>query len=73
MTMQELQKLVDYLNDITNNEMDFSIGCAYGGFRLESHGGSRDILTRTTKHGTANLMRALIKGIQISEELHRDA
>ena len=48
-SQKDLEDLVTVLNNRTGNKYDYDLGYAYGGVRLESHGGSVDVLYRTTK------------------------
>ena len=70
-TQARLQLLVDHLNKMTDNKMDYSIGYAYGGARLESHNGSRNVLTRGTKREQWELIHAMLKGIYTIQDLQR--
>jgi hypothetical protein len=58
----KLDRAVDRLNKRIPG-MDFSIGYAYGGARLERRDGSVDISPRGTKRETLTYIHAMIAGI----------
>ena len=59
-TKADLEAIVQRLNAIT--EGNYSIDGAYGGFRLVSGGGGRDISPRLTKSELAGWIEAFIAG-----------
>lgn len=62
-TDKDLNQLCDMLNKDTDNRYDFSIGHAYGGVRLESHNGSRDVSPRLSKGELSQWMHAFHSGL----------
>jgi hypothetical protein len=60
-TDKELDRLASQLNEVLPGN-DYSIGHAYGGVRLESKGGSRDVSPRLTKGELAMWIHAFLGG-----------
>ena len=51
-TITNLRRTVESLNSLIGKPGYFTIGCAYGGYRIESHNGSRDVSPRGTARET---------------------
>lgn len=63
----QLDMLLESLNK-QDESTEYSFGAAYGGMKLQSHGGSRDVLTTgyTTKANLWDNMQSYIRGIGIA-------
>ena len=63
----ELDKAVELLNKRLPG-LDFSIGYAYGGARLERRAGSVDVSPRGTKREILAYVHAMIEGIDTARQ-----
>ena len=61
-TRNKLDRAVDRLNERITG-MDFSIGYAYGGARLERRAGSVDVSPRGTKREILTYIHAMLQGV----------
>lgn len=43
-TLNDLESVILALNNLTDNKYDFTLEAAYGGYKLCSHKGSRNVL-----------------------------
>lgn len=65
-TRQQLEIMIDVLNKEIPGA-DFSIGGAYGGYRLERKGQSVDVSPRGTKRECYDYIRAMLEGVRLSQ------
>ena len=67
-TDKQLYELAALINRATDGRYKVSIDHAYGGVRLESHGGSRDVSPRLTKGELRQWMQAFLDGLYHATE-----
>ena len=63
-TLEDIQTRLDYLNKQCHT--DLSLDRAYGGCRIMSRNGSRDISPRGSKRDTYNYACAMITGVDLA-------
>ena len=64
-TLKDLESVISELNNLTDNKWDFTLESAYGGYKLCSHNGCRDVLATgfTTKKDLFNNIKSYKSGI----------
>ena len=68
-TMDQLRNLVALLNRETDQQYDYDLDSGYGGYRLVSHGQSRDVSPRMGKTELYYWIHAFRDGIQVGQAL----
>ena len=67
-TKTDLLAQVHFLNRLTDNKYDFSVGYAYGKPRLYRNDNSREVSPRLPKDQLADWIGAFIYGIEVGRD-----
>jgi len=68
-TIARLRNVVDLLKRETDDTIDYDLDEAYGGYRLVSHGQSRDVSPRMGKTELYHWIHAYRQGIELGKTL----